>query len=144
MTQALKHYGILGMKWGVRRTPEQLGHRTARKEERAQKKAEKREARAQKKAEKREAKQAAEEKRRKDAYDKMTPNQKKYYDGLTDSGRDEYFAERYWFGQDTANATLMLSGAMGIDDYVMAAKFRESGLNAINNISQDMKNKRVG
>lgn len=23
---ALKHYGILGQKWGVRRTPEQLGH----------------------------------------------------------------------------------------------------------------------
>ena len=22
------HYGILGMKWGVRRTPEQLGHKT--------------------------------------------------------------------------------------------------------------------
>ena len=31
MSEVLKHYGIKGMKWGVRRTPEQLGHATARK-----------------------------------------------------------------------------------------------------------------
>lgn len=29
----LMHHGIKGMKWGVRRTPEQLGHRRERREE---------------------------------------------------------------------------------------------------------------
>jgi len=26
MTDELYHYGVLGMRWGIRRTPEQLGH----------------------------------------------------------------------------------------------------------------------
>lgn len=29
----LMHHGIKGMKWGIRRTPEQLGHRRERREE---------------------------------------------------------------------------------------------------------------
>lgn len=33
----LMHYGILGMRWGVRRTPEQLGHKVERLQSRNQK-----------------------------------------------------------------------------------------------------------
>lgn len=37
----LKHYGIKGMKWGVRRTPQQLGHAVAKKASSGEKKASK-------------------------------------------------------------------------------------------------------
>lgn len=40
----LVHYGVLGMKWGVRRTPAQLGHRTKSKKAKLSRESPKREA----------------------------------------------------------------------------------------------------
>lgn len=39
MDEVLKHYGVLGMKWGVRRTPAQSGQKTKRKSVRFKSKA---------------------------------------------------------------------------------------------------------
>lgn len=32
MDETLEHHGIKGMKWGVRRTPEQLGHQSSKRQ----------------------------------------------------------------------------------------------------------------
>lgn len=34
MSNEIMHYGVKGMKWGIRRTPEQLGRKSTRKENR--------------------------------------------------------------------------------------------------------------
>lgn len=46
----LEHFGIKGMKWGVRRTPEELGHRKAQKASKRAARAEKVKATAKKAA----------------------------------------------------------------------------------------------
>ena len=68
----LYHYGVPGMKWGVRRTPAQLGHKTGSKKRRTKAKAYVEKLMKQHKA-KKEAKKAAEEERKKDLANRNKP-----------------------------------------------------------------------
>lgn len=89
----LQHYGVLGMKWGVRRTPEELGHPKASSKkktsniEKAKQKTAKQKATLEKKAAR---KKAAEERRRRDI--------------LNDPSK--LYKHRREFSQDEINAAL--------------------------------------
>lgn len=75
----LYHHGVKGMKWGVRRTPAQLGHKTGSKKRRAKAKKyveslmKKHKVKKAKKDAERSAKKAAEEERKKDLENRKKP-----------------------------------------------------------------------
>lgn len=68
----LYHHGVVGMKWGVRRTPAQLGHKTGSKKRRTKAKKYVESLMKNHKA-KKEAKKAAEEERKKDLANRNKP-----------------------------------------------------------------------
>lgn len=60
----LEHYGIKGMKWGVRRSPEELGHRTSTKKKTSSLKQKVKKLKKKVKADNEKRKAAAEKKKR--------------------------------------------------------------------------------
>jgi hypothetical protein len=83
--QELTHYGIPGMKWGVRKDPEKAAAKAAKKAER--------------KAEK-----------RKKMIGELSKDQKAAFKSMSDRDKERYFSDRFWNGKSIANRSLDIMG----------------------------------
>ena len=132
----LYHYGILGMKWGIRRTPSQLGHRIKQRKVEKQRKenlAKARQARAERqkklKSGKLKPKEMTEAELRKEV--QRLPLEKQYMDLKRDTSsqnKGKTFASKYGgqlvdklitnVGIDLVTQVAKSAGAKGIDDII--------------------------
>lgn len=114
--EELEHYGILGMKWGVRRTPEQLGHRLQKYKEKEFNKAHKRTEREwdERIKQMRKAKKSKDKKKIKKIQDLMDAGRKhnnREFTYLANMTVDDMKRERRAAGKSIARSALITLGS---------------------------------
>lgn len=110
LDDVLQHFGVPGMKWGVRREQKVLEKKIKKEKRREEKKIRK----------------ASE---RKDIYEnRMTKKEQQAYDRLTDNDRNKYWSDRFWNGSYAANQTLNLYGDMNMKEYATAKRIKDGSI----------------
>lgn len=129
----LEHYGIKGMKWGVRRSPEELGHRTSTKKKTSSLKQKVKKLKKKVKADNEKRKAAAEKKKR----EEILKDPVKLYKNRYKFSEDEIKDALKWFDTEKKlrdfSSNKIASGRDLVSDF---SKTLASGISGWNSIAK--------